>query len=342
MVRTSGVKAGQRPVVRRDDVPSGFDLELAKASFVKRSRDGGAKTGVGSKMQPRPDEGGRHDDDHHGGHDDGHHGGHHGHDDDDWDINISFNFWTHYDYCPGGWWYVYGDYNGDGYTDYVCTNGSYSIYYYGWGGPYWNCTPWYGYYSPRYHYRWWSYSIPSNYRGVVYGTEGELSDTPGPAPSEPAAQEIPAEAVPLSALEVARLEMSIGNPEVAIEAYRSHISVFPDDWLAVRELGLALIRFGRRGDGVAMVGYAHSMDPQLAWDVVPDTLFEQDPGELRDAVVDVVGWGHRNPSSSAWLTVAVLMQAEGRDRPALKMIERAEGYGLDPAVGQAMRSVLIP
>lgn len=283
-------------------------------------------------MVDHPDESGGHHDGHHDDHHDDHYG-------DDWHIEIDINFWSHPTYCPGGWWYVYGDYNNDGYTDYVCTNGSYSVYWYGWSGAYWDCSPWYGWYSNRYSYRWWNYSIPDRYRGVVYGVDTELVDSPGPTQSM--AQDVLPEAVPLSAVEVARLEMSLGQPDVAIEAYRAHLSEYPSDWLALRELGLAMIRTGQRGDGVAMIGYAHSQDPLLAYDIIPVELFGGDAHELRDAVVQVVGWGHRNPSSSAWLSVAVLMQGEGRNGPALKMIERAEQLGLDPAIADQMRGALI-
>ena len=318
------------PSERKRGTPEGFAIDRVRDSYVDRMR-GTGKTGVGGRMQGHPDESdGHHDDGHH----DDHHGGHSGdnHHGDDWHVDIDINIWTHPSYCPSGWWYVYGDYNNDGYTDYVCTNGSYSVYWYGWSGAYWDCSPWYGWYSSRYSYRWWSYSVPDRYRGVVYGVDAELVDEPGPMPAT--VQDVLPEAVPLSAVEVARLEMSL-------EAYRAHLSEYPDDWLALRELGLAMIRSGQRGDGVAMVSYAYSQDPLLAYDVVPVELFEGDAHELRDAVVSVVGWGHRNPSASAWLTVAVLMQAEGRDGPAIKMIDRAAEYGLDGAIADQMRGALV-
>jgi hypothetical protein len=54
-----------------------------------------------------------------------------------------------------------------------------------------------------------------------------------------------------------------------------------------------------------------------------------------------VGWAvrraHDAPSANAWLLVAVLMQAEGRDGPALRMIDRATRMGLAPAVADRMR-----
>ena len=336
MVRRS--VSGGRVVqsVRRQGAPDGFEIERARTNFANRF--GGSKQGVDGRMDTHPDESGDHHDDHH---DDGHHDDHHGdHHDDEWHFDFDFHFWSHPSYCPGGWWYVWGDYDGDGYVDYVCTNGSYSIYYYGWSGAYWDCSPWYGWYSDRYNYSWWRYSLPGTYRGVVYGVDRDLVDQPGPVPVSEVPETMP-EAVPLSAVEVARLEMSLGNPQVAIEAYRAHLSEFPEDWLALRELGIALIRDGQRGDGVAMIGYAHSQDPQLAYDPIPVELFEGDAHLMRDTLVRVVGWAHRNPSASAWLSVAVIMQGEGRYAPAVKMIDRAQQYGLDPVVADQMRSAMV-
>ena len=181
--------------------------------------------------------------------------------------------------------------------------------------------------------------MPDRYRGVVYGMNDDLVTDPSYG-VEPVVEATMPDAVPLPAIEVARLEMSVGNVEVAIDAYRSHLDTYPTDWLAVRELGLAMIQQGDRGDGIALVSYAYSMDPSLAYDAVPVSVFGQSDRTLRDSVIDVVGWGHRNPSSSAWLTVAVLMQAEGRDGPAMRMIDRAAEYGLDREVEATMRSVL--
>jgi len=173
----------------------------------------------------------------------------------------------------------------------------------------------------------------------VYGTDAELVDEPTSYVAE-VPDTIP-EAVPLSAVEVARLEMSIGNPDVAIEAYRAHLSSYPEDWYTLRELGIALIRDGQRGDGIAMIGYAHSQDPLLAYDSIPVELFEGDERLMRDVLVSVVGWAHRNPSSSAWLTVAIIMQGEGRNAPAMRMIDRAQDHGLGFEVADQMRSALI-
>jgi len=340
-------------VIRRNETPIGFKVDEARQSFINRTRGGSpTRTNAATTIQPLDEGGGvdngggTGDDAHHG--DDGHHGDHDGddHHDDHYYTNnyYSNNYYYTSSSSPYGWWYLYGDYDGDGYTDYVCTNGSYSIYWYGWSGYYWGASPWYGWYGRYgngygYSYSWWYNSLPDRYRGTVYGVDGDLTSDPSYASSPAADAEMP-DAMPLSAIEVARLEMSMGEPSIAIDAYRSHLSEYPSDWIAVRELGLAKIRVGDRGDGIAMIGYAYSMDPTLAYDTVPTSMFEDSDRLLRDAVIDVVGWGHRNPSASAWLTVAVLMQAEGRDGPALRMVERAGEYGLEPGIESEMRSVL--
>jgi hypothetical protein len=332
------------PVVRANELPRGFDIDRARSVFINQTRgqSGGAKVGGGGMIEPLdegigdPDDGNNgddgYDDGYHDGHDDGYQDGYQdGHDD-------GHHYYTH-NSCPSGWWYLYGDYDGDGFTDYVCTNGSYSIYWYGWSGYYWGASPWYGWYGSSYGYAWWWYSVPDRYRGPIYGSDSDLTYDPGYS-SMPADQGAMPEAIPLSAIEVARLEMSLGETAVAVDAYRAHLREYPSDWLAVRELGIAMLRSGDRGDGIAMVSYAYSMDPTLAYDTVVMSVFENSDRILRDEVIDTVGWGHRNPSASAWLTVAMLMQSEGRDGPALRMIERAEEYGLDPEIASMMLSVL--
>lgn len=355
------------PVVKADQAPRGFDLDRVKQSYLSRTGSGGTSKSVGSKMDELDEGGspgdGAHDDGHddHGDHhDDDHHGDHHhdDHHDDDWSVHIDIDFYFDDDNCPSGWWYLYGDYNGDGYTDYVCTNGYRSVYWYGWGGSYWGASPWYGWYGGGYNYgygsgygsgynngysdgySWWYNSVSERYRGTVDGgVDGDLIDDPSYSATPNQPDEMP-EAMPLSALEVARLEMSLGEPEIAIDAYRAHLSSYPDDWNAVRELGLAMLRVGDRGDGIALISYAYSMDPELARWAVPVSLFSDSERILRDVVISTVGWGHRNPSSSVWLTVAVLMQGEGRDGPALRMVERAYEHGLAPDVGSVMEIVL--
>ena len=355
--KTDPFSGVNRPVIRSATTPTGFDIEQARKVYLDRTRGvggKGSKLGAGGMMQPKDDGGASggdehnpddghtdHDeDDYTDGYDDGYHAGHEEGEENHGDQYIN-NYYTHSYGSPNGWWYMYGDYDGDGYTDYVCTNGYNSVYWYGWSGSYWGSSPWYGWYGYGYggSYSWWYNSVSDRYRGPIYGQSGNLTTDPSYSSVPVNVEEIP-EALPLSAVEVARLEMSIGNPDLAIDAYRSHLSEFPNDWLAVRELGLAKVRLGDRGDGIAMVSYAYSMDPTLAYEPVPMSLFENSDRLMRDAVIDVVGWGHRNPSSSAWMTVAVLMQGEGRNGPALRMIERAREYGLDAQVDQAMVSVL--
>jgi hypothetical protein len=58
---------------------------------------------------------------------------------------------------------------------------------------------------------------------------------------------------------------------------------------------------------------------------------------LRRSVTSTVRFAQRSPSGNAWLAVAVLMQAEGRDDVALRMIDRAADEGLNPTVADRMR-----
>lgn len=90
-----------------------------------------------------------------------------------------------------------------------------------------------------------------------------------------------------------------------------------------------------------LLGIAHAADKQfeLAGQHLTEA-FETDPGlrtlpirgedlfpdglELNSIVSRAVGHAHRSPSYNAWFTVAVLMQAQGKNDLANTMIERAE------------------
>jgi hypothetical protein len=80
--------------------------------------------------------------------------------------------------------------------------------------------------------------------------------------------------------------------------------------------------------------------PGLASEAMDTGLWGDSPLRLRRSVTDAVRYAHDIQSGNAWLMVAVLMQAEGRDQVALKMLERAEAAGLSSAVGDRLRTRL--
>ena len=142
---------------------------------------------------------------------------------------------------------------------------------------------------------------------------------------------------PLTTIETARVLMEAGRPEEAVAWYRSHLSENPGDSAATRELAIALLESGRFLDASAMIGYIYDRMPGLASEPLPESLWGYSPLRLRRCVTDAVRYANRAPSGNAWLTVAVLMQAQGLDTPALRMVERATEQGLSPAIADRMR-----
>ncbi len=130
-----------------------------------------------------------------------------------------------------------------------------------------------------------------------------------------------------------------GKPEQAIVLLRGYVDSHPDEPDAARGLALALIDARRTKEGVELMADVYAKHPTLAADPLPDDAVGPEY-ELRDLVVRTVEHAHSAKSASAWLTVAVLMQAQGRVDQALKMIDRADSAGLAADVSAAMRSAL--
>lgn len=170
----------------------------------------------------------------------------------------------------------------------------------------------------------WS-SLPYSWSGgVVRGPETEFEGNEE-------------EAVELTDLELALVFMRRNEPEEAARWFESHLRAFPNDVEVMRSYAAALIGAGRMADGVAMLAYAYDAVPGLASRPMERSLWGDSPARLRRAVEDAVRYAQRTPSASAWLTVTVLIQAEGRDAVALRMLERAESLGLGPAVADRLR-----
>lgn len=160
-------------------------------------------------------------------------------------------------------------------------------------------------------------SIYDRYRGPIDGS------------SEP-------EAIVESLIEIelnpvfAASEMAVGRVARAVVVLEGWIESQPEDASARRLFGLALIELGEVERGIELVGSAYSLDAGLGGVPIDAVLYENERGRLRDLVTDVVRHANRRPSAEAWLTVAVLMQAEGREGRALRMVVKAERLGLDP------------
>ncbi len=198
-----------------------------------------------------------------------------------------------------------------------------------WGFPYG-----YGYWSPRhaafygesYHDGYWRYwgPIDSTYSpGVQSPADPPLTDPPE---------------VELTSLELAQALLTSGYVEEAIVKYRDHLTHDPDDTIAMRAMGAALIEAGEVSRGFAMIRMAYGADPALAGDPLDARLFTM--ARLRETLRRAVREANKEDSSSAWLAVTVLMQAQGRDSVALKNLVKAERQYLSQDIARALRQRL--
>lgn len=146
---------------------------------------------------------------------------------------------------------------------------------------------------------------------------------------------------PLTALEHAEQMLKAGESKAAVAAYQAYLKTQPLDSAATRALGLSLIENGQVGDGVSVIGMAYRSDSTLAATPVDDEVFGSS-SRLRTNVGRVSRYANREKSASAWLALAVLMQAEGRVDRARAMIARAKDAGLEVNVVDEMNAAFSP
>ena len=169
-----------------------------------------------------------------------------------------------------------------------------------------------------------------------------LVTAPVPAPAPATAAPAPAEPPELSPLDLARLNVRLGMPERAVSGLREHLLKNPEDGQALRLLGLALLDQKRIDDGVAAIRQAYRTEPTLAYEPVHGASLGLEPDELRRLVLRTVTYANRVDTGSAWLTVAVLMQAEGRKPVARTMLDRIRARGMETDVLAALEEALQP
>lgn len=147
----------------------------------------------------------------------------------------------------------------------------------------------------------------------------------------------PEPAVELTAYESARMWLNAGNAEAAVSWFEAHLKEYPTQIGVMREYAVALLQAGRMADAVSMMGYVYDLSPSLANEPLDPGLWGGSATRMRASVAAAVRHAQRAPSGNAWLTVAVIMQAEGRDAVALRMAERARDEGLSPVIFERLR-----
>ncbi len=93
-----------------------------------------------------------------------------------------------------------------------------------------------------------------------------------------------------------------------------------------------------RGDFIQAAGLveaAYTSAPTLAESAADIEGFFRGPGDFRRLLVRAVRHAQAADDAAGWLLVAAIMQADGRDRDALRMIERASALGLDAEIVDA-------
>lgn len=144
----------------------------------------------------------------------------------------------------------------------------------------------------------------------------------------------------LSSTEAADQQFRAGHLSSTVEGYKQHLSLHPEDNGTKVRLALALLDAGEIADGMALLHMVYSTDPQFAATSFRDIAPAWPTARVRAAVRRSVDQANRSGSASAWMTVALLMEAEGRVSLASQMIERAVANGLDPTVYAQIKGVI--
>ncbi|MBL4809970.1 MAG: hypothetical protein JKY43_07950, partial [Phycisphaerales bacterium] len=128
--------------------------------------------------------------------------------------------------------------------------------------------------------------------------------------------------------------------EAAIGAYGLHLQEFPEDWMVVREMAVALLEGRRVADAGKLMYEAYVQDPELGIMPVNGLILGESKELMMKLVVRAVRAAHREPSAQGWLLVAVLMQAQGRVELAGEMLDRADELGLDGKISWGLHEAL--
>ncbi|HYE62428.1 MAG TPA: tetratricopeptide repeat protein [Phycisphaerales bacterium] len=175
--------------------------------------------------------------------------------------------------------------------------------------------------------------------GNPYGPPLVPATTPAPAPAT-TPEVVYAPPRELTPMEQAVEELRLGMPDRALTTLRDHLKKNADDARAHRVLAVALLEQRRFDDAVASLRQAYRTDPTLADSALNAYELGYTDESLRSLVVRTVTYANRVNTGSSWLTVAALMQAEGRTEQARNALDKARRQGLEPEVLGAMKAAL--
>lgn len=144
---------------------------------------------------------------------------------------------------------------------------------------------------------------------------------------------------PLTNAELGDVYLRNGDAQAAIAAYRMHLDEFPSDAFAVRSLGMALLAEGRAGEASEQIDAAYRSNPGLADQPVQPGIFPSGD-EFRVNLELATAYANRVKDAPSWLTVAVLLQADGNAAQAEMMLDRAVAGGMAEEVSVPLRRAL--
>jgi tetratricopeptide (TPR) repeat protein len=196
---------------------------------------------------------------------------------------------------------------------------------------------------------WWYNSYPSYpqyvYSGPWYGTDPFVTD--GTATTYPATTDAPAGGTQAdqaarepSPIELADAAWQAGRLTEAVRYMKEYLATAPDDADAMRFLALLKIDQGKLDEAVALMAMAYERMPRLASRPLPASDIPGGTAQMRQRVNTMSGYANRAKTGSAWLTLAVLVQGEGRDSVARTLVGRAERAGLKPTLVSELNDAL--
>jgi tetratricopeptide (TPR) repeat protein len=203
------------------------------------------------------------------------------------------------------------------------TYNNYPRYGYGYG---------YGWYPPGNTYYRSGQSMANSTSGWGTLSQPNAGSSATQAPAKPAE--------PPTAIEVARVSMALGNLDSAEEQYRKHLKENPGDSQALREFALVMFDAERPEEGFAAMRKAYRDDPELASKLLNLRAYGFDGPRIRRLMGKISPAANRIKSSSGWLALAVVLQGQGKDRAARRMLDKAEALGLDAEIVTALRAKL--
>ncbi|MGE3109381.1 MAG: tetratricopeptide repeat protein [Phycisphaerales bacterium] len=216
------------------------------------------------------------------------------------------------------------------------------------------------YYNSGYHRSYWPGAIYGSGYGIDYGYPGYWYDRYDYPPSyvigygysDPFLQSgsayTPPQATPaqpereLTPLEKADLALRDGDAEVAVTLYRDYLTKSPEDAQAARSLALALIQTRDIKEAVAVMQFVYDKHPSLASKPVLPAEVEDGARGLRRMLRAVVPFANRTRSASGYLTEVVIMQAEGRQADARRILRKAIDAGLQETIAKEFETALNP